>query len=571
MAAIAVQSWETAYTGSKRWFIRMFPCLTDLVFLFPAFLMLFVLQGTKALLADGDTGWHIRTGEWILAHRTVPTVDLFSFTKPHEAWFAWEWGWDVMFAGIYHAWGLSGVAFANLLLLCLISALLYRLIRRCSDNDLLAMFFTLVALLGSTIHWLARPHLFSWIFLLLFSHVLLSVENGNTRRLAWLPLLTVAWVNIHGAFFVGVLMVLIAGVGEALACFRGQAPMPWRAAWLPARPYLLCGVGCMAASFVNPYTWHLHQHVFSYLRDFKLLDEIQEYQSVNFHHGPVIFFECMLLLGLASTVWCVRERKFGAAILMIVWAHFALVSARNIPIYLFIAAPWVACMSQDALRSIGSAAGLRRVRTALADVYSELRPLERIGRWHVVSVAAVLCLCGLCAKGDPKFEADFEAKNFPVHALPALQAMKPAHIFTYDQWGDYLIYRLFPSTRVFVDGRSDFYGADFVIRCEHVVAGRYDWEQDLKRYGVDTVLLKTDAPLAEVLKESRNWSVAFDDGAAIIFRAGANRTAVIAAFTKPVTQFSSVARNGGKELGAPSGLQVDDSKSRPITHERRSL
>src|SRR5207248_8217991 len=82
----------------------------------------------------------------------------------------------------------------------------------------------------------------------------------------------------------------------------------------------------------------------------------------------------------------------------------------------------------------------------------------------------------------------------------------------------YLIYRLYPSTQVFVDGRNDFYGADFVIRCEHLVNARYGWETELKRYGVNAVLLKPNAPLSEVLKESRTWRVAFDNGSAILFR-----------------------------------------------------
>ena len=57
------------------------------------------------MLGDGDTGWHIRTGEWILAHGQVPRQDMFSFTKPGEPWFAWEWLWDVAAAWAFIALG----------------------------------------------------------------------------------------------------------------------------------------------------------------------------------------------------------------------------------------------------------------------------------------------------------------------------------------------------------------------------------------------------------------------------------------------------------------------------------
>ncbi len=571
MGAIAVQSCETPYTGTSRWYIRVFPCLTDLVFLLPAFVILFMLRGTSILLADGDTGWHIRTGEWILQHRTVPTVDLFSFTKPHAVWFSWEWGWDLLFAPVHQAWGLAGVAFANLVLLCLISALLYRLVRRCCENDVLAMLFTAVALAGSTIHWLARPHLFSWLFVLLFSHALASSEEGNTKPLWYLPVLTLAWVNIHGAFFVGIFMVLTSAIGEVITVLMKGKQISWRVVYRQARPYLVCAALCLGASFINPYTWHLHRHVFGYLHDFKLLDQIQEYQSIDFHHFPAIFFEFMVLLGAAAIAWCLQRARFGPAILMLVWAHLALVSARNIPIFLFIAAPWVACMVRDALSSLKVAGWLSRFRAAVVDIYTELQPIERIGRWHLVSVAAVLFMACSLAKGNHKLQAEFDSKTFPVNAIPAIQAMKDPHVFTYDQWGDYLIYRLYPSTRVFVDGRGEFYGADFLTDCGRAINARYDWEAKLKRFGVDTVLLRVDAPLAEVLKTSRNWKLVFDDGFLVIFRAGFKTEHQTTAPPQQEVRFSPVSQNGRKKLGASFGLQVDRCDLQSTTHERRNL
>ena len=107
MEAAATHSLERTDTGSNRWLVSLFPSLTDFAFIWPALLLFVMLPGSSVLLSDGDTGWHIRTGEWIWQHKAVPTTDLFSFTKPHAAWFAWEWGWDLLFAGIHHFWGLG--------------------------------------------------------------------------------------------------------------------------------------------------------------------------------------------------------------------------------------------------------------------------------------------------------------------------------------------------------------------------------------------------------------------------------------------------------------------------------
>src|SRR4029453_5444295 len=77
--------------------IRLLPSLTDVAFLMPLVFLFFVLDGAKKMLGDGNQGWDVRTGEWILANGRVPTQDLFSFTKEGQPWYAWEWGWDLVF------------------------------------------------------------------------------------------------------------------------------------------------------------------------------------------------------------------------------------------------------------------------------------------------------------------------------------------------------------------------------------------------------------------------------------------------------------------------------------------
>src|SRR5208283_4253741 len=80
---------------SVGWYVRLFPSLTDLAFLFPLYFLFAKIGGVRYLLRDADTGLQIRTGEWILQNHAAPRVDMFSFSKPGQPWFAWEWGWDV--------------------------------------------------------------------------------------------------------------------------------------------------------------------------------------------------------------------------------------------------------------------------------------------------------------------------------------------------------------------------------------------------------------------------------------------------------------------------------------------
>jgi hypothetical protein len=84
---------------------------------------------------------------------------------------------------------------------------------------------------------------------------------------------------------------------------------------------------------------------------------------------------------------------------------------------------------------------------------------------------------------------------------------------------------LYPSHRVFVDGRSDFYGNAFEDKyVAGVISVRHGWEETLDCFGVDTILMPPDAALTGALKESRRWTVVYDDGIAVVFRS-TSRTA----------------------------------------------
>ena len=554
-----VKTWEPAKPAQLAWPVRLFPSLTDFAFILPAFVLFCLLPGTKRLLSDGDTGWHIRTGEWILRHSAVPRVDLFSFTKPHQPWFAWEWGWDVVFAGVHRAAGLAGVAFVNVCLLCVVSVLLFRLIRRCCGNDVLSFVFTAIAMAGSSLHWLARPHLVSWLFVVVFLNVLVSARQGNGKTLLWLPALSLLWTNLHGGFLIGIVLVSCWALGEACGVLAGKEPS-WPGVLRAMQPYLTCAALCTAATFLNPYTWRLHAHVLSYLRDSKLMDNIAEFQSISFHHGAALFFEGMLLAGLGAAWWCLQRRQFGAALLVVLWGHLALLSGRNIPIFMLVSSPWSAAMLRDVLRRARSSPWFKRTLETASEICGELAAFERVGRLPVASALALALMAGLFAAGRPGFESQFDAQVFPIQTVPALPDMVKSHIFTYDQWGDYLIYR-YPETKVFMDGRSDFYGHEFVDNYLHLLNADHAWQSQLDRFGIDAVVVKPDAALGKVLKERHDWKLIFDNGSVLVFKKARKENPDRLEHEPILNSFSAVINDGGN---GPRRLKF-------VNHERRSL
>jgi len=503
------------------------PTLTDVAFLMPALFLFLRLDGLSFLLQDGDTGYHIRAGEWMLDHGRVLDHDIFSYTKPGEPWMAWEWLWDVTFAWLHRQWGMAAVTLVSLLVISVTTALLYRLTRRQSGNAVIAIGLTFLAAAAGSIHWLARPHLFTLLFVVIFYCLLERVREGRERLLLWLPLLTVPWVNLHGGFFVGIVLVLAYAAGELVsAALEPEAGARREAARRGGR-YLLTAAGCAVASLVNPFTWRLHAHILGYFTDSYHFENITEFLSLNFHHVVGRYVEGLILLGVAGAAWSVYRRRFSHALLVAGWMHLALLSARNIPIFAIVTAPVAAWALREWLERLDAArvAGwVTRTAHAFRDFSAGITAMDRLGRVPATSAAAgvlLMMLAGAASEGS-KLRAEYDPKRYPTKALEALRLVEGAGpVFAHDEWGDYLIYRLHPQLKVFVDGRSDFYGGEFNRKYVDLMNGQHDWEKTLERYTVQTVLLPVKAPLASTLKESARWRVVYDDGVAIAFRRAA--------------------------------------------------
>src|SRR4051794_31678987 len=195
MSTLSTSPIAAGQTRQSRWLSALAPSMTD--FLFAALLAwLFAGGGGKMLLSDGDTGWHIRTGDYILEHGAIPRVDLFTFTKPGEPWFAWEWLTDLIFAWLHRGWGLKAVVMVGGVALVATATLLFCRMLWSGGN----LFFSLAAALlanGATlVHFLARPHVFTFVFLAIGLWLMARDRRTPDWAIWLLPPLTAVWVNM---------------------------------------------------------------------------------------------------------------------------------------------------------------------------------------------------------------------------------------------------------------------------------------------------------------------------------------------------------------------------------------
>jgi len=566
-------------------FLKLWPSFGDLAFLVPIALLFGHMNGARTLLSDCDTGWHIRTGEWIMTHHAVPVRDIFSYSKPGDPWYAWEWLSDVVFAWLNGHGGLRGVVLFSVLLLSFTFTLLFRLVRG-KSNLLVAILITVLAAEASSLHWLARPHLFTLLFLVLFYTALEHVREGEERLagvpyLVILPVATVLWTNLHGGFVTGILMIAAYGAGEVLELVFadnrhrqefGYARTSCLCRWAKAGRYFASALACLAASLINPYGYRLHVHIAAYLVDPFNSQYIQEFLSPNFHNLEVRFFEMMLVLAVAAAGWSLSKGRFTEPLLLGMWAHAALMAGRNIEIFALAAAVPVAGSIEEWLERLPEwnvadwlrKAGRRFNRLAASAGRTE----AAAGGWRLVSVMSLALVAALLYAPNPpkRFRAEFDPKRYPTGVLETLRRDPSARIFTDDEWGDYLIWSLYPSHQVFVDGRSDFYGHDFEERYIDVLNVKYNWEKILGRFGVDTILLPINAPLAGALKESSRWRLIFDDGVALVFRSRGKNDPHVDIPQKGAS--GSVAQTGGGR-GRDREVTKTEARDQAITRDQK--
>lgn len=488
------------------------PSLSDCLFI-SLLVWLFVTgSGWSGLLADGDTGWHIRTGEYVLEHGRPPTQDLFSFSKAGQQWFAWEWLSDLLFALLYRQLGLKGVVLLAGAVVALALTVVFRHMLWRGCNLFLALAACLLGAGASGIHYLARPHVFTLLALAL-SLWLLERDRRQRTRAVWLLVpATAVWTNLHGGFLALPICLSLLAAGTALETLWGGPGAPQ--GWSRARRYAGLLAGSCLATLLNPYGIQLHRHMAGYLRSEWIREAVQEFQSPRFRSESSLDFELLLFAGVMLAGPLLGRRQVAEALLILFWAHAALVSARHIPVFVVVAGPVLTAEASRWWRRWTERQPARSVPGILEGLARDLS-----GGFRRSSLWIPACLAALVLIDQPlAWPRDFPEAKFPV-ALIQRQAARlaGARVFTSDQWADYLIYRFYPRHKVFIDGRSDFYGPDLGKLYLRLAYADAQWRKAFERYSFDLVLAPVEWPLAGVLRNEAGWRVVDGDSKAALF------------------------------------------------------
>jgi hypothetical protein len=507
------------------WLRLLMPSITDSVFV----LLLFAMScGVLAprLLGDGDIGWHIRNGELILQTRAVTHADPFSSTMQGKPWYSWEWLYDAGIAAVYRWGGLNAVVFIGALIIAFTFALLFRLALARGGNVLMVAMFLLLTFGASAIHLFARPHILSWLLLIVWFQVLDHEEcsaSGSDGKLFWLPLIMLVWVNVHGEFVLAFVLLGIYLATGVVAFFLHPDKRE-------STRKRLSNLGAVTAAsalatFVNPYGYRLHLHIYQYLSDRWLLDHIDEFQSPNFHGWAQQCFVILLLLLIFILAFARQRLRLSQILVTLFAVHGAFYASRNLPtscmLLTLLAAPLT---SREKKENPDTKLFREKLLYRFESFAGRMAALEARLNWRLWPVLATICGLIACGNGGrlggaQLMNAHFDSSRFPVEAADFIGNQKIAGpVFAPDAWGGYLIYRLGPATKVFVDDRHDLYGTAFLKNYVKVINVSPRWEQVLNQAQLHWVLIQPDSSLAGILEQTPGWKIIYSDHTAQLFQ-----------------------------------------------------
>ncbi|MFQ6015918.1 MAG: hypothetical protein ACE5NP_10815 [Anaerolineae bacterium] len=462
-------------------------------------------------ITDPDYWWHLRTGQYILETRSVPYQDPFSLTMQGQPWITHEWLSEVLMYGLYNTFGSPGpiLAFA-----AIITAAFFMVYRQCPGRPHLAVFTTLLAALASAVTWGPRPQMIT-MFLASLLLYLLHLHREGRRNLLWLiPLLIILWANAHSGYILGLalLLAVISGQGLGKIVNRLSQGKEAQEGVMQIGYFAAITASSIVAATINPNGIKLLSYPFATLTSQAMQTYIQEWHSPDFHNPQFIPFALLLLATLGALALSRSSIDATDLILLLAFSLASLISARHIPIFALVAPPILTA----ALLQVGRSWGLARPGTREEQGRFPPRWVLAAINWFLLA----LILVGVAVKAGTALANNraVEEQTFPSAAVEyLLESLPPGPMYNSYNWGGYLIWRLYPHYKVFIDGRADVYGDQFINFYMQAFRAKSNWQEPLDDYYIRMVLIEREGPLSTLLQESPQWQRTYADHLAAIY------------------------------------------------------
>jgi len=471
---------------------------------------LWMFADPSRIFQDPGVGRHLRTAEFIVETGRIPRADPLSFTKAGQPWTDFEWAFEATLGELYRAGGLPLVcAFCYALFAATILGL-YRTLLQSGLSLSVVLLTTSVAFLTVQIHFSARPVLFTYLFLALVVEVWRRQAVPRKRDWLILPVVFVAWANLHAGWLAALVFLAISMSGRLLdRIFKrvdgDEAPLiPWIGLTLL----------CALATWFNPWGWELHRHLFLVATSLKSAALWDEYLPPNFA-TPTMSALTILFIGIVVFLARVFRRapfwRWETALPVLFFLYEGLKAQRHVILLMEIAAVPVARDLEILLRG----AWWPYVRERAREFQAKQR-LAGGDAW--LALVAALALAALFVRMPM-------AQTIQVggSVTPKLVAFLKEHPDRFHRpltttWNaGPLLWNMRPDFRVSFDDRGDFYGDETVFSFVDMTKGSPGWEEKIKKGNYDSLILDPYLPLNKLLHSLPEWKEVYRDNHAVVY------------------------------------------------------
>ncbi|MHB8699240.1 MAG: hypothetical protein ACYC9J_14650 [Sulfuricaulis sp.] len=461
-----------------------------------AFFLYRVFATAASGVTDPDYYWHVSYGEWMLDYGRLPTVDFWSWTFNGHPYRLTQWLGELLMGLANRLGGEFGTQFLSTALMVTTIAFSYRAARCFLGNRLAAL---AVALFCDTLLNLpCRPHQFTHLGLAILTAVMsIYLTTGKRRVLYWVPPVMALWVNLHGAYAVGLaylwMMVCFCGVDVYLSRDQNE----WRQVFYPLCFAAIAGT---LATLINPYGYG----AWSYAMEIANLKSssagiVDEWNPVNIKMNVGIqyfFVTTAIFVAMATSMKRPRPRSL-LSLLALVLAGWSAMRVSIMMLVLLV--PLLAeAFEGTALYRLAFEGDTRRFDRNISGYIAMPLLLLVLG-------ASVLLI-----KSDDSV-MKIVAEKFPVGEVAFMKAHHiKGRILNDPVMGGYLIRNL--GQKVSIDTRLDLYGDQPLFDFLSARSGDMTWRDYIKRMDPDIVLLDNTSGLRQLLLASRLYRLVYESG-----------------------------------------------------------
>ena len=433
-------------------------------------------------LTVGDLGRHLKNGQLFFENGSIPKINLYSYAYPDYPFINHHWASGAVFYLTEHAVGFAGLSLGFIALSMVTLLVFLNVATRYSSFAVAAPIAVIVLPILITRHEV-RPELFSYFFAGVFLYILWDYKHGRSsfRRLFWLPILEILWVNLHIYFFIGIMLIAVYLLEALVAVLTHNQKQNSREQFKGLGMILALTI---LATCLNP------AGIAGAIYPFLILNEygapvIENYSVTailrqGYAFLPLVYFLIILALVCLSWLYAVKKNRssfsLGNFLLTVVFFAIAWSAIRNFALFAYFALPLSAVNFKGVLGGEGQASASPSILKISGGLAVIALVLVLINPAYFVSSNRGRVGIGL-------EEANGAAAEF------FLKENVSGPIFNNFDVAGYLVYHLYPGHRVFIDNRPEAYPAAFFGEVYFPIQmDESKWEQVSRRYGFNAIV-----------------------------------------------------------------------------------